>query len=174
MAKSALLVLVFLISSCANLSKNLILKEDFSIRGGKFANQTWDETLKFDRTSWYAELTLIYDLLLTRIDEQSPFWRWLSVAEKQSLGACRKQYIAMAYAQDSKKVSHTMFKNFAKEAGYSSIALPQFSNYMILHPDFNQNSFHLYRVFGLCLDDPSPKRENIALQFPNFTEVFIQ
>ncbi len=174
MAKSTLLIILFFISSCANLSKNQVISEQFSIRGGKFSSQTWDDSLKFDRKSWYAELTLIYDLLLTGIDDQSPFWRWLSVSEKHSLSSCRKQYIAIAYSQDSKKVSHTMFKNFAKEAGYSSIALPQFSNYLNLHPDFNQNSFHLYKVFGLCLDDPSPKRESIALQFPNFTEVFIK
>lgn len=174
MVKRALLVSILLISACANLSKNQTLTEDFVVRGGKFGNQTWNDSLHFKRTSWYAELTLVYDLLMAQIEEQSPFWQWLSVSEKQTLLACKKHYVVVAYAQDSQKISHSQFKAYAAEAGYSSVALPQFANYMRLHPDFNQNSFHLYTVFGLCLDNSSPKRENISLQFPNFTEVLIK
>lgn len=174
MVRRTLLIALFLLSSCANLSKNQVLNETFDLRGGKFANQAWDSSLVFERTSWYTELTLVYDLLLTRIDATSPFWQWLSTTEKQSISSCSKHYVVVAYSQASTKISHGMFKQFAREAGYRSFALPQFSNYLELHPDFAQNSFHLYKVFGLCLEQGLAKRDDMAIQFPNFKEVVLK
>tara|TARA_R110000868_G_scaffold42895_3_gene144687 strand:- start:29232 stop:29756 length:525 start_codon:yes stop_codon:yes gene_type:complete len=174
MVKRALLISFILLASCANLSKNQVLTENFKLRGGQFANQRWDDSLEFTRLSWYTELTLVYDLLTTKLDEKSRFWLWLSNAEKQTLAACDDYYIVIAYSQNPKKVSHTMFKEAAFQSGYRSVALNQFSNYLELHPDFAQNSFHLYNVFGLCLDKKMANREDILLQFPNFKEVVLK
>lgn len=174
MAKTAFLVFLVLLSSCANMSRNRVRTEDFSIRGGKFANQTWNDRLTFDRTSWYAELTLVYDLLLTQLTPQSPFWAWLSNTEKETIQSCANHYIVLAYSQDNKKISHSSFKVYASDAGYRSFALPNFKNYLELHPDYAQNSFHLYQVFGLCLEPEKAKRDEIAIQFPNFNEVVLK
>lgn len=175
MVKRQLLILMVLIfGACANLSKNQIITEEFDLRGGKYANQQWDDSLTFERTSWYAELTLVYDLLITKLTPQSPFWQWLSNTEKETINSCKEHYVTVAYAQDSKKVSHSALKVSALEAGYRSFALPQLSNYLQLHPDFAKNSFHLYTVFGLCLEPERAKRENILLQFPNFKEVVLK
>ena len=175
MVKRSIFTLILIVlSACANLSKNQIIDEEFDLRGGKFGNQQWDQALVFNRTSWYTELTLVYDVLLAQMNEGNPFWQWLSNSEKESIKACSNHYVAVAYAQDSAKISHTDFKNMAREAGYRSFALPQFSSYLKLHPDFSKNSFHLYQVFGLCLEPDKASRDNILIQFPNFKEVVLK
>lgn len=174
MVKITLFIILLNLGACANLSKNLVMKEEFDLRGGKFGNQQWDQPLVFERTSWYSELTMVYDLLLARVSEQSPFWQWLSNSEKESLKGCQAHYVAVAYTQDSKKISHSSFKSMALEAGYRSFALPQFGKYLQLHPDFAKNSFHLYSVFGLCLEPEKAQRDDILVQFPNFKEVVLK
>ncbi len=174
MATKTFLLIILLFAGCANMSKNQVVREDFSIRGGKFANQTWNDRLTFERTSWYTELTLVYDLFLTQLTPQNPFWQWLSNSEKQAIQSCSKHYVVLAYSQDSKKISHSAFKVYASEAGYRSFALPNFKNYLELHPDFAKNSFHLYQVFGLCLEPETAKRDEITVQFPNFNEVVLK
>src|SRR5690606_18526130 len=118
--------------------------------------------------------TLVYDVMLTKLDSKSQFWQWLSNVEKRTIEACPNHYIAVAYAQDSGKISHSDFKQFASDAGYRSFALPQFTNYLKLHPDFATNSFHLYNIFGLCLEPEKVKRDEIAVQFPNFNEIVLE
>ena len=166
--------MVILLSSCANLSKNQVMTENFDLRGGKYSTQQWDDSLTFERISWYTELTLVYDLLLTRLKPTSPFWQLLSNSEKQTISACQDHYVVVAYAQDPKKIAHSAFKSAASEAGYRSFSVETFGDSLRLHPDFAKNSFHLYNVYGLCLEPQTAKRDDILIQFPNFKEIVLK
>lgn len=166
-------VLLLLLSSCSNLSKNFTKDGDFVLRGGTFQSSKWKDQLHFKRYSWYHEVTMLYDVILTRIDPRSPFYDWFSNSEKKSLATCSDAYVAFDYSLDSEKISQKMMQNDAKRSGYEKIALPSFKSHLKLHPDVEELSLQLYDVFGYCYKGEISNKNKIFVRFPGFNEVVI-
>lgn len=167
-------VLLFIVSSCSNLSKNFTKNGDFTLRGGKFQNTQWNDLLVFDRYTWYHEVTMLYDLIVTRIDPRSPFYDWFSNGEKKTLAACSDAYVVIDYSLDSERISHKMMENDAKRAGYEKIALQSFKSHLKLHPDVEELSLQLYDISGFCYKGELSSREKIFVRFPGFNEVSVK
>jgi hypothetical protein len=144
----------------------------FSIKSGVHHNQKWGEDLEFSRYSWYHELTLLFDVMVTTVDEKSPFFNWFSSDEKAVLGKCDDVLVVMSYALDSARISRRMFLNEAERYGYSEILIPSFSKAMKLHPDHEKQSLQLYSTTALCHKGEENKREKISVRFPSYPEVF--
>ena len=166
--------LIFILSilmGCSNLSKNMVKEGTFTLRGGKHENQTWSESLTFRRYSWFHELTLFYDVMLADIPESSPFYQWFSPSEKRIISSCRQKKIAITYQMDSKKISDGMFEREIKKFGYSKYLVPQFEQSFNMHPDHENQSLQLYKIFVLC----SKEDNRVAkVAFPSFREVDLE
>ncbi|MCO4795188.1 MAG: hypothetical protein KC493_15835 [Bacteriovoracaceae bacterium] len=167
----SLIFLIFSLASCSNLSKNFTKKGDFYLRGGHFQNSKWSKSLKFDRYTWYHEVTMLYDMMLTKVDSDSPFYDWFSNSEKKLLASCTDFYLMLDYSLDSKKVSKKMVENDAKRSGFQKIVLRDFEKHLLNHPDVEELSLQLYETSGLCYRGEISNREKILVRLPGFTEV---
>jgi hypothetical protein len=168
MGKFSFLVLFFLLS-CSSLNKNMTKSGELSLKGGVFHNQSWSESLVFSRNSWFKELTLIFELLSTRIDKRSPFYQWLSETEKRSIANCEDSLVVVTYAQDPDRISRAMFIEQLKGLGYERFSLVNFGRHLKMHPHYETLSLQLYQVDGLCLE--KDRGEKLTVRFPGFKEV---
>lgn len=171
---TALLFCILTLGSCSNLSKNFDTSGEFVLKGGTFQNSKWKDELVFSRSSWFHEVTLLYDFLNTRVDPRSPFYDWFSNGEKELLASCSDAYLIVDYSLDSKKVSKKMVENDAKRAGYEKIAVTNFKTHLQLHPDSDVLSLLLYDVYGLCYKGELSQREKVVIRVPGFQEVVIK
>lgn len=165
------LMFLFLLVGCSNLSNNLVKEGDFSIVGGVQKNKTWNNSLDFERYSWFHELTLFLDIMATDIDEKSPFYNWFSKSEKKLLSPCKNRKIILLYQFDSKKITKGMFLSEVKKTGFREIRVPEFTKALNMHPDHEKHSLQLYKTFALCSSGP----ERVAkISFPSFKEVLLR
>ncbi|EQC45470.1 hypothetical protein [Bacteriovorax sp. Seq25_V] len=160
---------LLIIASCSNLTKNMVKSGDFSIRSGAMGSKEWDETLKFNRVSWFHELTMLYDLVYTKIDEKSAFYNWFDNDEKRRISNCNEKLITLSYYLDSSRISHTMVKNKLLDQGYEEYSVPNFTRALKTHPDFEKLSLQLYKVNLYC--HKSKANAEIYIDFPNFEKI---
>lgn len=162
-----------LLFGCSNLSKNFVKKGEFSIDGGSYKGSSWDEPLYFDRFSWHQELTLMYDLMLTRLDNKSPYNKWFSSKEMELVDSCHDFYIAISYALDAKKISTGMLLDQVKRYGYQQVLIPNFEKNVMLHPNYEKSALKLYEIYGLCRKTSLDKSVAPTVLFPNFEEIVL-
>jgi hypothetical protein len=164
------LTLSLLIGGCASSTKNFVSKDELFFKGGVYKTKEWrKEGLTFKRYSWYQDMSLLYDVLVSPIEKTSPFYSWLNESEKKWAGSCEEFYITLSYALDSKKISHIMFQNAYKQAGFEKVLLSNYSDHMRLHPKFVDHSLHLYSIYGLCRKAGAGEPFKVA--FPSFKEI---
>ncbi len=164
-----LLVLLLVLSGCGNLSKNITREGTYYIRNGAFADKTWDEDLQFRRTSWYHELTLQFDLMMTPITPQSSFNFWFSKAELEDVQKCGDFRLALVYSLDTKVIPYSLLNEQLERSGFKKIELLEFKKHLLSHPDSEMNSTRLYQVYGLCRD--AKELKPLVLNFPGFNEI---
>ncbi len=172
MKKTFSLLILLLLYSCSNLSKNLVKEGEFSIKSGVHHNLKWDENLEFSRYSWYHELTLLFDVMVTSVDEKSPFFNWFSTSEKVQMEQCDDVMIVVSYALDSKKISRRMLSNEIEKFGYEEILIPTFAKSFNLHPDHEKQSLQLYKTTAFCHKGEADKRERVSVRFPSYKEIY--
>ena len=169
------LLLVIIVSSCSSpgggsSSKNFVKKGTFYLVGGRFEQLQWQDKLSFKRVSWYHELTLLFDMMLSEWKGDSKFSYWLSPAEQDIVERCHRFYLLLSYATDSGDINHAMFNQIMKNNGLNLIEMPNFRTSLRLHPDFASNSLRHYQVHGLCQKNPIPKSDR-KIVLPSFAPV---
>lgn len=171
MRSKLLTVISFIIlglTGCSNLSKNQIQDGELLVRNGTYSDKIWKETLKFDRYSWYHELTLQFDVMVARFNQDSPFNYWLSKDELNWLNKCSDARIVLTYALDSKLISNALINEQFSNSGYEHFDLSQFKKYLVQHPDSELNSLKLYKVLGLCKKAKDSK--SLIINIPGYSE----
>lgn len=161
-------ILILAITSCTNLSKNMVTDGDFTIRSGRVGNYKWDDRLVFHRASWYHELTLLFDFMYVKIEEKSPFYNWFSLEEKKRISECQEKILVLSYAMDSERISQVQFKNILRNYGLEDYSVPNFQKALKTHPDFEKLSLSLYKVDLFC--SKQKLSSDIFITFPNFSE----
>ena len=169
--KAFLSLCLIFVFSCSNLEKNMVKNGDLIIKGGVFQSQEWNDNLKFTRYSWYKELTLVFDLLLTKLDHKTPFYAWLSNSEKEALAQCRESMVVVTYVWDPDKINRGMFFEQTERLGYERLSLPNFKRHLKMHPNYEALSLQLYNIEALCKKQSST--EQFAIRFPGYKETFI-
>lgn len=168
--KKVLAFIIFLtLTSCSNLSKNMVKDGSFSITSGRVGKYKWNDSLVFNRVSWYHELTLLLDTMYVNIDEKSPFYNWFSLDEKTRISDCREKLVLISYALDSKRLSQAALKNKIKDYGYEDISVTQFATSLRSHPDFERLSLNLYKVDFFC--KKTKQVDDMFITFPNYDEI---
>lgn len=163
------LILLSLIASCSNLSKNTIKEGSFSLRNGVVAEKKWIEELKLTRLSWYHEMTLQFDLMMGNILPQSGFNFWFSKSELDQMSKCIDFRLVVSYTQDSTVIPNSYLLEQLKQSGFQKIELSDFKTHFLQHPDSELNSFKLYQIFGACRLEKSDKP--LILNFPGYSEI---
>jgi len=158
------LLIILVLSSCSNMSKNMVQEGEFELVSGVFEEKKWDSTLRFKRLSWYQELNMLFDLLVVPVDANSPFSNWLSEDEKNDFSDCSSKFIALYYHLNTKKISRKSFEKQIKNQGFKNINLNHFKSNLSLHPDFTANHLRLYKLQGLC-----GLKKVINVKFPGFS-----
>lgn len=165
---------LILLGSCAhrnnlNLTKNTVKEGKYLVRNGKYADKVWNDTLSFNRTSWYHELTMQFDLWLATVPPQSGFNFWFSKPELDDVQKCGDFRVALVYSQDTKIFPTYRLNEQLEFAGFKKIELMEFKKHLLNHPDSENNSTHLYQVYGICRDAKDTK--SLVLNFPGYEEV---
>lgn len=163
---------VMFLASCSstyNLSKNSVKKGKYLVRNGQFADKTWNETLAFDRTSWFHELTMQFDLWMAKVPPQSGFNFWFSKTELDDVQKCGDFRVTLVYSQDTKIFPNSLLREQLDFAGFRRIELIEFKKHLLNHPDSENNSTQLYQVFGICRDAKDAKP--LVLNFPGYEEI---
>ena len=157
------------IFSCSNFSTNLVRRGELPLKGGRYGNQEWNQVLPFKRLSWYQGMTLVFDLLYTKVEQGSPFYRWFSQSERETLEQCQDHYVVMSYELDSQNISRRKFLNKVEKFGHRRIYLGHFERYIQTHPGGESLSLSLYRTYGLC--SRRHQKNDVILDFPGFKQV---
>jgi hypothetical protein len=159
--------------SCGSLSQNFIKTGKLKLNGGMQEKAKWDDSLIFDRYSWFHELTLMYEVMIADYNLRSPFSNWLSQSQKRSISECASFKILMVYTLDSSKISKRSAMSSLEKRGYKQISISDFKDSLRLHPDVENLSLQLYDIYGYCKNTP-PLGTPIAVNVPSYPEVLIK
>jgi len=176
MSKFFVLFLIFFMSCAVYKTHNQSTTVIVRFPGGVYKDLVWDESLYFNRSSWYSGMTLFYDALLYRADPSSPFSRWFSETEKEYFEKCENLLVSVNYSADPNKVSHVMFREQMRLNGYDDVVLNQFASFIKTHPTFQAWNLQNYKILGFCKRQPSRvgDGETIQVNFPNFKSMYLE
>lgn len=166
-----LLSLIIFATSCSNYSKNLFSKGEITISNIRYKDKVWNEELKFNRLSWYKEMTLAVDLHIAKISFDSKFLNWFSNDAKKNIKKCQSFYVAQMYIYDKIYSNKEVIDRSFLSKGILKINIPEFSENLKSHPDYDQWSFKLFRPFGLCIPKELNIKQPIKISIPGFREV---
>jgi hypothetical protein len=166
-----LMIMVFiLLSGCAShKSYNQTTSGKVLLRGGRYKQDSWDESLTFRRMSWYHGMTLYYDALLYKADPNSQFAKWFSPTEREFFSKCESVVVTATYSADPTKISHVNFREQMKLNGYDDIVLNNFTSYIKSHPSAVDWRIANYKFLGYCKRSPTRQgTPKLAINFPSF------
>lgn len=172
MKKNLSLLVMLMLFGCSNLSKNIVDEGTFYLSNGTLADKTWNEDLSFQRYSWYHELTMQFDLMVTKVSAQSGFNFWFSKDELASMNNCKDARLVLAYSLDTKIIPYSMLYDHFDRSGYARIELPEFKRQLLQHPDSTMNSLRLYHVLGFCKKNLTSNQ--LVINFPGYSEKIIK
>lgn len=161
-----LILITLLFCSCSNLSKNFVRQGQLEMRAGKVNDQQWEDDLVFKRYSWYRELTLVYDVLIYKVDQNSPWYNWFSKAEREAMAECKESFVVLSYTWDEDKINKKEMIGQFKTLGYSRFALREYGRNIRMHPDYEALRLQLYKVDGICRE--SFQKRPLVLSLPGF------
>jgi len=147
----------------------MIKEGSYTIGGGVFQNQKWDQDLDFKRISWFKELTLTFDLFLTEVDKGSPFYQWFSEDEKKMVQSCVDSKVVLTYAWDPMQISRERFFDELDKQGYERLSIPNFHSHVKMHPNFARINVYLYKTHLICRK--SLKSDKVLVAFPGWNTV---
>ncbi len=171
------LVLIFvLLAGCASYKTyNQTTRGRVDLRGGIYQKESWDDSLKFKRMSWYHGMTLYFDALYWKADVDSPFSKWFSPAEKEFFTKCEHFLVTAGYSADPSKISHVNFREQMKLNGYDDVVLNTFASSLKSHPQATEWRFQNYKIMGYCKRSPSRlSTSKLGINFPSFKQLEVE
>ena len=167
--KFIVLIFIFSLVSCSNLSQRLVKTGDFDFQGGVYKDKRWEDSLEFKRYTWFYELSIVYDLLYVNIDNNSPFFSWLSEDEKSSVAKCRHFLVALTYKNPTHSFATQILDRDLMKFGFLEISTPTFRENIRNHPDFMKWDLNYHRVKTYC--QTNSKEDQAIINIPGFQQV---
>ncbi|MBL6990823.1 MAG: hypothetical protein ISR65_13645 [Bacteriovoracaceae bacterium] len=168
------LTIVTLLATCSHSSKHSIQKGTFTLDGSVYNEQHISKDLSFNVTSWYQELTLLFEVQLSRINHDSPFFKWFSSYEQKIVRSCTDFLFTLSYSLNPRKISQEMFLKQMDKNGYQKILIPQFMAVFKMHPEFDKRALGLYKAYGLCKKSKILGKNIVKIDYPGFVETQVQ
>lgn len=173
MKKILALICILTITGCSSLSQNFIKTGKLQVNGGVHEKKKWNDSIQFDRYSWFHELTMLYDVLIAEFDPKSPFSNWFSKKQLANISDCSSFKLLMVYTLDSSKVPTRSVLSTLEKHGYRPVSVSNFKESLNLHPDVEKLSLQLYNIYGYCKKLPT-KNAPMFVSIPSFPEVLIK
>lgn len=165
--KLLLFIVAILLYGCSSLSVSTIKEGELTIKEGRFNDLSWDEDLNFKRISWYHELTLLYDFLISEVPVHSNYRRWFASSESISANSCGKFYVAGVYSnRDGRVDQNDIWKKFDTNK-IKFINVNGFYQNLSFTEYFISNSFRLYKFWGICVKNQGDI-VTVKLSFPGY------
>lgn len=173
------LIYTFLLSliSCAMGPANSTKQTHISVTGGNYQQKSWDDSLVFKRTSWFMGATMAYDILITKLDKNSPFSYWLESDQDKFANECSEVYIALIYSyigsinldiQSTARITKQI-----SDIGFEEIAAASFRNNIGAHNVFNMWHLGHHKIAGFCYKKLSGAPQEIPVAMPGFKTINI-
>lgn len=174
--KFCLLCFAFILTSCAAYQTyNQTTSSWVKLKGGVYHNESWSDSMRFKRMSWYHGMTLYFDTLIYEPSAETPFAKWFSSQEKEYFTKCERFLVTASYSADPAKISHVNFREQMRLNGYDDVVIPNFAAYLRNHPDAADWRVNNYRVLGFCKRAPTQlKTSKLSINFPGFSDLDVR
>ncbi|MBD65631.1 MAG: hypothetical protein CME62_10525 [Halobacteriovoraceae bacterium] len=165
------LLLVLLVTSCAlnNRSRKNIATSEIVLKGGIYQGKSWDENFRMKRISWYDEASMQYDVLISEIDKDSQFAKWLG-RDYYYLDQCAKFYVTALYSDLDLGEGITYLASKLEKAGLDKRSIQDFSENFKAHQNFADWKLYNYKLYGFCRKpvEGESGSEDIVVSIPGF------
>ena len=141
---------ILLLAACAtNSSRRPVYKTQVKLIGGTFQDKQWQDELIFSRTSWFKDATMSHEVLLSKIDMNSPFKSWFG-SEQNYLKKSSIFYIALVYSDINAKHNNAFVINQLESNGLGAVSILDFSHQIKAHQNTQDWNLSKHKVIGLC------------------------
>lgn len=163
---------LLVLSACATNQANKVRQSELDMSGGSYETKTWKDTLEFKRTSWFLGANLGYDVLIAKLDKNSPFAFWLGNNQEQYATNCRELYIALIYT-NSMSMLYTFetpaaIRTQITQLGFEEVSISHFHANIRAHQIFGQWHLRNHKAAGFCYKKMSSRPQEIPLTLPGF------
>ena len=163
---------VFMLQGCSSFQNfNETVSGNVSFKGGRFEEFSWEDEMNFHRTSFYKGATMAYDVLLHRLDRNSPFAKWFDSSEKEYLKKCHKLLIGIFYAESMQPTSVAYLSKEIEKQNFKEIIVPGFNQHIKNHPSYQQYFLFSHKVIAFCGEDIIGREKPITMALPGFNKL---
>lgn len=138
-----------LVGCAVNQTRHKIYGQEISFRSGVFEDKSWDDSLSMNRVSWYQDANVSYEILLGKLDQNSPFANWLG-ADRLKLATCADFYIGAIYTGINAVYGSSYLLNELKKSGLEEISILDFSLQLKSHQNFKDWKLGRHHIYGFC------------------------
>jgi len=164
-------MMALFISCASTRSNNKVSHTNIRFPDGVYKDKQWDDDLNFYRTSWFKGATLSYDLLLTKIDKNSPFANWLEDSKETYQKDCKQLLVGIFYSGRSEPASLAEMKAQVLKLGYKEVSVNAFKDHISSHYVYEQWHLKTHKLVGFCYEGMGTPSEFINISIPGFNEV---
>lgn len=166
----SLIVLVLIFSACSMQSKNIMKTDHYYLTSGIYKVNTWKDSLKFNRYTYYQDLSVKLDIMIAPYERLGNFKQWISNSDQEKITKCSQYYIVMIYDNQGDIFSSS---NIFKEllANNTQIKSQTFIDNVKRHPTYRIDLLDQYYISGICLKEI--KNELFELNLPGYSDLII-
>jgi hypothetical protein len=163
---------LFLLQSCTTfVGYNQEVTSSVDFKGGVHKDTKWDESMIFQRTSWYKGATMAYDILIHRLDRNSQFAKWLGESEMEYVNKCQSLLIVLLYTGDMQPTSEAMMKLEIEKNNYKEVNLLKFKQYLLNHQAYVTSQLFAHKFTAYCGQHVIGDSRIINMSIPGFKRV---
>lgn len=166
---SFLVAIIFSFMSCSQMSRNNVSEGKLEIEDGVVNGTIVSDILKFNRRSWHFDFTLSFDLLWTKMEQNSTYKAWLSERERKYIDECQHFYIVFMYEKNNDFIGVSDFKDQMRQYPVKFVGLQGFKKHIKLHGEYIDHSLQLYKLEGMCVEK-GRFINKLTIRFPNFPQ----
>ena len=172
MIKLSFILFISLLSSCSiNQTRRPIKTSEVIINGGNYKDNSWDEKLIFNRTSWYEGINLVNEILLAEMGPKSKFALWMG-ADRLKLASCSRFKVVLLYSSTSTRQTNASLALQIQRNGVEIVDILDFTYQLQAHQNFYDWKLGHHRIKGLCIKDSA--KTDIEIALPGFLSKIIK
>ena len=160
----SILILVTLFSCASNESRRPILESELNFRSGRYQNESWGDSLSFQRSSWFKDATLTQEIIITELKTQSAFAKWMG-KDKLLLQECNHFFVTLLYSDINASQGIGYLREEFVKNGLKEYSLLEFTNQIMAHQQAIDWNLQKHKVIGWCSRE-TKSRLDIEISLP--------
>jgi hypothetical protein len=142
-----------------------VSKDVIKLNGGVYNDKAWKDKLIFKRTSFFQDSNMVYDILITGLKKDSPFFSWLG-SDKPNIQKCSQLKVVLLYADVNTQKNTQYLVSEIEKSGLREMIILDFSHQFKAHQNAQDWNLTKHRVVGFCARNA--KKIDISLNLPGF------